>query len=59
MTSRRADVEKGFVSIDEQIQNNPEKKMPKSKPRPLQVPSSEFEIDSPKSPFLNRVLGRK
>lgn len=34
------------------------KKLPKPKPT-IAVPRSELEIDSPKSPFLNRVFGRK
>lgn len=37
---------------------DPNKKKLKPKPT-IAVPSSEFEIDSPKSPFLNRVFGRK
>lgn len=38
--------------------DNKNLKLPKPKPT-IAVPSSEFEIDSPKSPFLNRVFGRK
>ena len=34
------------------------KKLPKPKPT-IDVPSSHFEMDSPKSPFLNRLFGRK
>jgi hypothetical protein len=70
------DVEKGFVSIDNQLQRSSEetdkskqaqhqrtgsdvnKKLPKPKPT-INVPSSEFEIDSPKSPMWQRILGRK
>ncbi|KAK5318749.1 oxygen-dependent protoporphyrinogen oxidase [Exophiala xenobiotica] len=75
---RNGDVEKGFMSLDEQMarsssesnthagqgQHNRKtsdmnKKLPKPKMN-INVPSSQFEVDSPlKSPMWQRILGRK
>jgi len=75
-TGRNRDIEKGFVSLDEQMARSSEdsnnkagqhnrkvnemsKKLPKPKMN-INVPSSQFEVDSPlKSPMWQRILGRK